>query len=95
MRAIGLLELLIILAIWLLPAIFAGIVASRRGGSYGLWTLIGVLCGPFSLLAVPLALALNHHQICAACLKRIHQDATICPYCQSHLAARQSAFASS
>jgi hypothetical protein len=93
MRAIGPQELLIILAIWLLPAIFAGIVASRRGGSYPLWTLIGLLFGPFSFLALPLALALNHHKICAACRMRIHQDATRCPYCQSHLRASQSGFA--
>lgn len=85
MRSIGVAELLFVSLLWLAPAVLAGIVASKRGGSYALWTLIGLVSGPLAILVLILSFEMNHHKRCSFCQKRIHVKASKCPYCQSEV----------
>lgn len=67
--------------LWLLFAIATGIVASRRGGSAGFWGFLGLVFGPFALLA-----AFTVGKACPACRSKIHKQAPRCPRCQAQVA---------
>lgn len=88
MRSIGMPELLVILGIWLVPAVLSGVVVSKRGGNTALWLILGFIAGPLAPLVLVLAIALNQGKLCPFCRKRIDKEASKCAYCQSDL--RQS-----
>ena len=66
--------------IWILCGIGAGFVAINRGASGYLWFALGFLFGPFGLAVAFMA---GKQATCGACRKRIHPEATKCPYCQT------------
>lgn len=71
-----------LLVIWVLFGIGAAIIASNKGASGGLWFFLGVLFGPFALLA-----ACFQGKACPHCRSKIHAEAKVCPKCQREVVA--------
>jgi hypothetical protein len=76
------------LLIWLLCAIAAGIIGSKKGEG-GAGFMLGFLFGPFGILFAYLMKG-NRHE-CPACRSLIHEEATVCPMCRSAIEIRQNA----
>lgn len=72
----------IVILIWLICGIAAGMIANGRGANGCLWFGLGILIGPFGLAA---SFFSGSDRVCHACRKNVHKDATKCPYCQSEL----------
>jgi hypothetical protein len=70
--------------IWIFCGIGSAFVASSRGGNGCLWFGLGFILGPFGLAFSFLS---GSDSQCPFCRKRIHPQATKCPYCQSALTA--------
>ena len=68
--------------LWIFCGIGAAIVASNRGANGCLWFGFGVFLGPFGLA---FAFVSGSNRECPSCRKRVHPQATKCPYCQSEL----------
>jgi hypothetical protein len=66
--------------IWVLCGIGAALVAQNRGANGCLWFALGVLFGPFGFA---FAFTSGSDRSCPACKKRIHLDASKCPFCQT------------
>src|SRR5207302_4441172 len=66
--------------VWILCGIGAALVAQNRGANGCLWFGLGVLFGPFGFA---FAFTSGSDRSCQACKKRIHLDASKCPYCQT------------
>lgn len=79
--------MLFALVVWVFCGIGATAVASNRGANGCLWFGLGFIFGPFGLA---FAFAAGSNAVCQACRKRVHPDATKCPYCQSEVAKPQS-----
>jgi len=73
--------------LWLIPAVLAGVVASRRGASGGVCGLLAFMTGPFAVLVLAAAFVFNHHRPCPFRRKRIDREATKRPYCRSDVPA--------
>ena len=76
---IGLPEFLM-LSVPLAFAIITMKVANERSNLPVLWFFLGLLLGPFALLA---AFLTSRKKPCAQCRKRIENDALNCAYCGS------------
>ena len=76
----------IAIVLWIFFGIVTAIVASGKGRSGCGWFLIGVLFGPFGLIA---AFAVGSSYQCPKCKKGIDKEATICPYCRTEFGKRQ------
>ena len=74
--------LLLVLLIWTFCGIGSAVVASNRGANGCLWFALGFVFGPFGLA---FSFASGSSRECIACRKRVHPQATRCPYCQSEL----------
>jgi len=70
----------IILLIWIVCGIAAGVIASGRGAGGCLWFGLGFLLGPLALLA-----AFTLGSPCPYCRRKISDDATTCPHCGRQL----------
>jgi len=57
------------------------IIAISKGSKSITWFFIGVLFGPFALIAALIITGVE----CPYCKKKIHKDALICPYCNKEL----------
>jgi hypothetical protein len=70
--------ILVAVIIGVIPAI----IARRKGRSFGLWYLYGVLV---FIVALPHAILMSDHNRtrCSQCTELIRSEATICPYCRS------------
>jgi hypothetical protein len=70
-----------ILLIWLLFGFAAGIIGSKKGrGCLGF--IAGVIFGPFGLLYA--IYSTGNRKSCHFCKELIHEDALICPKCQTN-----------
>jgi len=69
----------LILIVWLVCGIAAGVISSNRGSSGCLWFGLGVLFGPFALIAAFFA---SDEWKCPHCQRSIAKEATRCPHCQ-------------
>lgn len=72
----------IVILLWVVCGVAAGIVASNRGSGGCLWFGIGVLFGPFGLAA---AFLIVDTKQCPKCKREIARDAVRCPSCQADL----------
>jgi hypothetical protein len=80
----------VVLLIWIICGIAAGIVGTQRGANGCLWFGLGFLSGPIGLAV---SFTASPDRQCQFCFKPVHPQATKCPYCQSNLppvAARRS-----
>jgi len=77
-----------IVFLWICFAVVTAIAGSSRGRAPALWALLGLLFGPFALVAaLVLPRKLGHtHVACPACAEPVLRAATICRYCGSKLA---------
>lgn len=66
-----------LLLIWCLFGLGAWMIASNKGGGGCLWFFLGMLLGPFGLIA---AFFMSGSQ-CPHCRSRIHPQANVCPKC--------------
>lgn len=73
----------VIVLLWIVCGIGAGLIASNRGANGCLWFGLGVLLGPLGL-AVSFV-AGGERKRCPFCRKEIDRQATKCSYCQSDL----------
>jgi len=64
--------------IWILFGLAAMMIATSKGSKGGTWFLLGILFGPFALIASLMITGIE----CPYCKKKIHKDALICPYCK-------------
>jgi hypothetical protein len=55
--------LVLLVLIWLVPVILAGVLASKRGGNGPLWGLIAGLAGPLAWVVLLLAVVLNPRRL--------------------------------
>lgn len=65
--------------IWFILGIATAVVASNNGGNFALWLILGILFGFFALIFaffVP-------GKKCISCKKKIHTQASVCPYCNT------------
>ena len=69
--------------LWLLCGFIAAFLADRKGSSTVLGFFLGLILGPFGILAV---LAMSG-ATCPSCRSRIHKKATRCAKCQAELPA--------
>lgn len=72
-----------IVIIWLLFGVASAFIANSKGANGCLWFFVGILLGPFGILAALFA----GGKECPFCRSRIHADATVCPKCQRELPA--------
>ncbi|TYB31288.1 MAG: zinc-ribbon domain-containing protein [Candidatus Mcinerneyibacterium aminivorans] len=66
----------VVVFIWILFGIAAGLVGSSRGGNGCLYFLAGFLLGPIGLIT-----AFFEGKRCPRCQKKISNNAMVCPYC--------------
>jgi hypothetical protein len=84
-------ELLMI--IWIGCAVLCWVVANSKARLAGLWFLIGLLLGPFALIAVGFMPAVRRaegptprtHVKCPDCREYVLKDASICKHCRCSL----------
>ncbi len=77
-----------IIIFWLLCGIVAAVIGSRKGKPITA-LFIGVLLGPFGILAA--LLSKGDRKICPFCSEPIHREATVCPRCHHDLTATGAA----
>jgi RNA polymerase subunit RPABC4/transcription elongation factor Spt4 len=70
----------IAILMWIVCGIGAALVAQNRGANGCLWFGLGALFGPFGFA---FAFTSGSDRSCPACKKRIHLDASKCPFCQT------------
>lgn len=70
------------LVFWLLFGLISAAIAGNKGLSFVAWFVVGILIGPFAILAAIFARAGSR---CPYCKSPIHREATKCPRCQSDL----------
>lgn len=69
---------MIVVIVAVLCGVWAGVVASNRGGS-GFWWFVGGCL--LAILFVPLAYTVGKE--CGGCRKKIHREASLCPHCMT------------
>jgi hypothetical protein len=73
--------------VWLLFAVVVAIAANARGRGPAGWALLGLLFGPFALVAVlvmPRNLSRTHTS-CPACAEPVRREAVVCYHCGAKL----------
>lgn len=63
--------------LWMSFGLLTGVVAHGKGSNPLLWLLIGVICGPFGLIACFIV-----GRSCPFCESKINSRITICPNCK-------------
>ena len=71
--------------VWIVCGVAAAFVAENRGASGLLWFFLSVVFGPLGLIR---SFASGSDRVCPECRKRVHREATRCPYCQSDISTR-------
>jgi hypothetical protein len=74
---------IILVLVWIVCGIAAGVIASGRNADGCLWFGLGILLGP---IALALAFMAGPGRECPKCRSNIPKDATRCPKCQADLA---------
>src|ERR1035441_10374333 len=75
---------IVLVLLWVVCGVAAGVIASGRNASECLWFGLGVLLGPIGLA---LSFTAGSGRKCPQCQSSVHEDATKCPKCQSPLSA--------
>jgi hypothetical protein len=70
---------------WILCGVVAAMIGAKKGEPVSAF-LVGVLLGPFGILAA--LLSKGNRKTCPFCRESIHKDATVCPRCQRDLSAQ-------
>lgn len=71
---------MLLVLVWLFFGFLAGVVGTNRSGGWAMWFFLGLVFGPFALLAAFFA-----GKECPYCKHTTHVDAVVCPHCQSDL----------
>lgn len=74
--------------VWVLCAIAAAIIGSRKGEA-GMGFILGALLGPFGVLFA--LLSQGNRKPCPYCKELIRKEATVCPHCQKDLSPQAPA----
>lgn len=69
----------LLLLFWVTCGILAAAIGSKKGEA-GIGLLLGLLLGPFGVLAA--ILSSGNRKPCPFCREAVHKDAVVCPRCQ-------------
>ena len=72
------------LVVWIICGVVAAIIASAKGSSGCGFAIVGFLLGPLGIIIA----LVSSGEKCFYCKKRIHKDASICPYCKKEYPTR-------
>jgi RNA polymerase subunit RPABC4/transcription elongation factor Spt4 len=73
---------IVLVLLWVICGIAAGMIATGRNANGCLWFGLGILLGPIGLA---LSFMAGSNRKCPHCQANVHQQATKCPKCQSAL----------
>ena len=78
----GIVILMMVFTVTFLFGLFGASIGKKKNAAKaGFWC--GFLLGPIGWIIA--ALALDNRPLCPRCLSRVHENATVCPFCRSVL----------